>query len=186
MKTESELLKSLTGRALELGPYRAGIIPSEEVVTDASFRDACARNSCGIYGRCWTCPPDAGDIHELIASLKQYRHALIYQTVGELEDSFDFEGMQEAKKVHNRVTLELKKAVRAEEMTDYLVLGSGGCGVCETCAKRTDEPCRFPDLAFASLEAYGVFVSKTAEKAGMKYINGKDTVTYFGAVFFNT
>ena len=65
MKTESELIKALTERALELGAFRANVIPTEEVVTDASFRDACAQNSCGMYGRCWTCPPDAGDIHEL-------------------------------------------------------------------------------------------------------------------------
>ena len=35
-----------------------------------------------------------------------------------------------------------------------------------------------------SLEAYGIHVSKMAEAAGMKYINGQDTVTYFGAVLF--
>ena len=34
------------------------------------------------------------------------------------------------------------------------------------------------------LEAYGINVSKLAEVAGMNYINGKDTVTYFGAILF--
>jgi hypothetical protein len=36
-----------------------------------------------------------------------------------------------------------------------------------------------------SLEAYGVNVSGLASVAGMKYINGQDTVTYFGAVLFS-
>ena len=36
----------------------------------------------------------------------------------------------------------------------------------------------------ASLEAYGVNVSELASASGMKYINGQNTVTYFGAVFF--
>ena len=36
-----------------------------------------------------------------------------------------------------------------------------------------------------SLEAYGIHVSKLAETAGMKYINGQNTVTYFGAVLFS-
>jgi hypothetical protein len=36
-----------------------------------------------------------------------------------------------------------------------------------------------------SLEAYGVNVSKLAASAGMKYINGQNTVTYFGAVLFS-
>jgi predicted metal-binding protein len=52
------------------------------------------------------------------------------------------------------------------------------------CAKRTDEPCRHPDLAMASLEAYGFNVSRLAAAADMKYINGQNTVTYFGAVLF--
>ncbi len=40
------------------------------------------------------------------------------------------------------------------------------------------------ESAVASLATYGVNVSKLAPAAGMKYINGKDTVTYFGAVLF--
>ena len=66
-----------------------------------------------------------------------------------------------------------------------LHLGSGGCGVCETCAKRIGESCRFPKLAMPSLEAYGINVSALAKASGMKYINGQDTVTYFGAVLFS-
>jgi hypothetical protein len=36
----------------------------------------------------------------------------------------------------------------------------------------------------ASLEAYGFNVSRLAAAADMKYINGQNTVTYFGAVLF--
>jgi hypothetical protein len=63
-------------------------------------------------------------------------------------------------------------------------LRAGGCGVCEVCAKRTGEPCRFPEKAMPSLEAYCVNVSELARAAGMKYVNGQNTVTYFGAVLF--
>ena len=41
------------------------------------------------------------------------------------------------------------------------------------------------DRACASLEAYGVSVSQLAELSGMRYINGENTVTYFGAVLFS-
>ena len=68
---------------------------------------------------------------------------------------------------------------------EALCLGAGGCTVCEVCAKRTGEPCRHPDLMTTSLETYGVNVSKLAPAAGMKYINGQNTVTYFGAVLFD-
>nr|WP_305142352.1 DUF2284 domain-containing protein [uncultured Acetatifactor sp.] len=47
---------------------------------------------------------------------------------------------------------------------------------------RTIHPCRFPDMAISSLEAHGINVSRLAAECGMKYINGQNTVTYFGAV----
>ena len=89
--------------------------------------------------------------------------------------------MRDAKKDFTKLIQSIK---RAYPDPDLLHLGAGGCGVCEVCAKRENQPCRFPELAVASLEGYGVHVSKLAEAAGMKYINGQNTVTYFGAVFF--
>ena len=70
-------------------------------------------------------------------------------------------------------------------ITKVLHLGAGGCGVCESCAKKTNEPCRFPEKAMPSLEAYGINVSELAKASGMNYINGQNTVTYFGAVLFS-
>lgn len=171
----------MIGKALALGAFRANIIGTEQVVTDALFRDICASNDCGIYGKCWMCPPDIGEIDELMAVIHAYRHVLVYQKVYPLEDSFDIEGMRDAKKDFTNLIQSVRDAFPDPAM---LHLGAGGCGVCERCAKRDDQPCRFPDRAVASLEGYGIHVSKLAEAAGMKYINGQDTVTYFGAVFF--
>ena len=175
----------LTDLVLSLGAFRASVIPVEGIETDASFRDMCAANYCGNYGRNWKCPPDAGDIHELMAELRTYSFALVYQTVSDLEDSFDFEGMMEAGARHNQLMVELRRRLDDEPLPRVLHLGAGGCRMCEVCGKRTGEPCRHPDLAVASLETYGVNVSKLATAAGMKYINGQDTVTYFGAVLFD-
>ena len=35
-----------------------------------------------------------------------------------------------------------------------------------------------------SLEAYGIYVAKTAENAGLRYCNGENTVTFFGMILF--
>ena len=180
-----DLFDRLANVALSLGAFRASVIPVTDIETDASFRDLCAANVCGNYGRNWMCPPDAGDIHDLMAALKSYSYALVYQTVSELEDSYDFEGMMDAGLRHNRLMVALRQALNGEPLSRALHLGAGGCRMCETCAKRTGEACRHPDLAVASLETYGVNVSKLAPAAGMKYINGRDTVTYFGAVLFD-
>ena len=145
----------------------------------------CASNACGMYGKCWMCPPDVGDIDVLMGEVGKYDYALVYQTVTELEDSYDFEGMIAAKKRSYPLAQGLRKIFGDPQFAKVLHLGAGGCGVCNVCAKRTNEPCRFPEKAMPSLEAYGVNVSELAKASGMKYINGQDTVTYFGAVLFD-
>ena len=182
---ENKLFDRIKSLALSLGAYRAEVIEVSKIETDGVFREMCRANYCGNYGKNWTCPPHVGEIDDLMASLKTYSHALVYQTVSELEDSYDFEGMMEAGKNHGALMMALRKAMEGEAISRSLHLGAGGCRVCERCAGRDGEPCRHPDLAAASLEAYGVNVSKLAEAAGMKYINGQDTVTYFGAVLFD-
>ena len=171
--------------ALECGCYKAKVIVTEKIETDRAFRDMCAMNSCGVYGKCWMCPPDVGDIDELMAKIRTYSYALVYQNVSELEDSFDFEGMVAAKKSSYKTQRQIRRECEKVGLPKVLYLGSGGCGVCETCTKRDNLPCRFPELATPSLEAYGINVSQLAKAADMKYINGQDTVTYFGAVLFS-
>ena len=180
---ENKILESV---ALECGARAAKVIRTDEIVTDRIFRTMCEANACGAYGKCWMCPPHVGDIDTLMAEVKKYDFALVYQTVSELEDSFDFEGMIEAKKQTYRLTQKIRSELDSLGFPRILHLGAGGCGVCEKCAARDGEPCRFPELALPSLEAYGINVSQLAGAAGMKYINGADTVTYFGAVLFST
>ncbi len=185
MENTAQIAERLTGIAAEAGAYRAGVISTDDVRTDAVFRKMCEQNLCGNYGRSWMCPPDAGPIEELMAEVRTFSHILVYQTVGELEDSYDFEGMMEAGARHNRVVCRIRDRMRAEPLSRVLHLGAGGCRMCETCAKKTGEPCRHPDLAMSSLETYGINVSELAKSAGMKYINGQNTVTYFGAALFD-
>ena len=185
-----ELMRALREEALALGAYRAELVKVEDISTDASFRSLCASNACGNYGKNYMCPPDIGTIEELMQELRTYETALVYQTVGFLEDSYDFEGMMEAGNRHNELAQKLRASAQErsaqEDGIELLHLGAGGCRVCATCGKRTGEPCRFPEKAIGSLEAYGVNVSLLAQTAGMRYINGQDTVTYFGTIFCRT
>lgn len=181
---ENERIRLLEAKTLQLGAFRAKVIGASAVETDASFRTLCESNACGLYGKCWTCPPDIGQIDVLMAQLRTYSHVLVYQTVGQLEDSYDFENMIRAGNAHNVLAQSLRSVFKESGIQTVLHLGAGGCRVCGVCAKRTGEPCRHPDLAMSSLEAYGINVSRLAPAADMKYINGNNTVTYFGAVFF--
>ncbi len=159
------------------------VVSVGEIRFDPSFRALCEANSCGYYGKCWTCPPDAGTIDALMQKAKSYQNALVFQTVSRLEDSFDIEGMHEASLRHNRLVQEVRDAAK-QEHPNCFVLGAGACGVCAVCSKREDQPCRFPDKAITSLEACGIDVSQTAKLAGLRYINGENTVTYFGIVLY--
>lgn len=175
--------EQLPGIICELGADRAGLVRVDEIAFEPSFRQLCESNSCGMYGKSWMCPPHVGSVDALIAQAKQYHMAVVYQTVDQLEDSFDIEGMLAAGERMNKLSCAVRKRMQALGLQNFLLLGAGGCRMCQRCAKMTDEPCRFPELAMSSLEAYGVNVSALAPQAGMKYINGRDTVTYFGAVF---
>ena len=172
---------SMKQLALSCGAKNAGWVDiHKDVVFSAMFRDLCAANSCGQYGLCHMCPPDIGDIHELMRTAQQYDRGLLYQTVGTLEDSFDIEGMLEAGKQHNACASRIRDGLSGEE--GLLHLSSGGCRMCERCTKRDGQPCSFPEHALSSLEAYGVDVYNTAMNAGLKYHHGTNTVTYFGMV----
>lgn len=169
--------------ALDAGAAKAEIISVDQIVTSAEFREACRKNLCGAWGRCWMCPPDVGGIESLMAELRTYQHGLWYQTIGELEDSFDIEGMGDAKKKHVRLSQQVEELVKPL-LGKHLHLSCGGCGLCERCTRIDNEPCRFPDRAMASLEAYGVDVYQTTKSTSLKYINGQNTVTYFSVVLF--
>lgn len=172
---------NLSEKIMELGAFKTGVVLCKNIPFDPIFRKACEANSCGMFGKCHMCPPDVGAIDVLIEKAKTYTEAIVYQTICEIEDSFDIEGMLEAGARHNVLAQEISKHLKSLNGT-WLHLGAGGCRVCEKCAKRDNLPCRFPNEALASLEAYGVSVSELASLAGMKYINGQNTVTYFGAV----
>ena len=170
--------------ALDCGAHKATIVTASQIITSPSFRDMCSSNACGMYGRCWMCPPDVGEIHTLINEVKRYPHGLWYQTVGDIEDSYDFEGMAEVKQRHFRIAQQIEDALCLHLSDDYLHLGAGGCGFCSICAKAEGLPCRFPDRARASLEAYGIDVYNTTKSTELLYINGLNTVTYFGIILF--
>ncbi len=179
--SEQALLQALQ----EQGVSAAATIAVDRIPFEPSLREACTPQRCPTYGKNWGCPPDIGAVENLITAAKTYARALIYETVHQLEDSFDMEGIQAGGLRHKEVTLAIDPIVREACGNDILHLSAGGCKICEHCSKKNEEPCRFPDKAMHSVSAYGIFVSKLAELAGLKYNNGPNTVTLFGIIFYH-
>lgn len=169
---------------LKAGVHKAAIIEIQDVVLSASFRDICAGNACGMYNRCWQCPPDIGEIDALMDTFRQYQTGILYQTVYKIEDSFDIEGMGASARCHAQVSQQVNDAMKEALHVPFLHLSCGGCNLCERCAKVDGLPCRFPEKALPPMEGYGIDVYQTTACTDLKYINGQNTVTFFGLVAF--
>jgi predicted metal-binding protein len=177
-------VNSIMELALNQGADHTAVLLRQDIVLDAMFRDICKSNGCGNYGKCYMCPPDVGGIEELIEKAQTFDNAVMYQAIYAIEDSFDFEGMQAAGKAFNLCARRIHEKAKEMFQEPWLHLAAGGCRTCETCAKRENLPCRSPGEALASLESYGVDVYRTSSRAGLKYTNGANTVTYFGMLLF--
>lgn len=175
----------LLQKALSLGASGAAYLPVEKITFEPSLIDLCRMNTCGNYGNCWTCPPLVGETEQLIEKLKQFDIALVFQCIYPLEDSFDIVGMTAGKEKFQTLTHSIAAYVHSKRSSAF-ILGAGGCTLCSPCSAQLGTPCPYPDKAIASLESYSIQVRALAQACGLQYINGQNTVTYFGAVFFDS
>ena len=139
-------------------------------------RDMCAANSCGQYGRRWSCPPGCGTLAECEETLRAFRGGILVQTCGGIEDGFDFEAMMEIEQAHKAHFSEMHQALLARG-TEVLALGAGCCTHCPKCTY-PDAPCRFPEKAVASMEAFGMVVTEVCRQSGLPYYYGADKMAY--------
>lgn len=139
-------------------------------------RAMCGANTCGMYGKNWACPPACGTLEECRQRIAQYKEGILVQTVGEIEDSLDFEAMMEIEADHKEHFFATAEALR-KEYPGLLAIGAGCCTICKKCAY-PDEPCRFPDKRISSLEAYGIVVSELCKRNNMAYYYGAGKMAY--------
>jgi len=167
-----------------LGIYECGFVNASEISVSPLVRTLCEKNACGAYGKTWACPPGVGTIEECLERLHSKTTAFVFSTRHELEDSYDFEGMTEGKRVHDAMVPGVVAFFKSRVKGPLLVLSTEGCRRCKTCTY-PDAPCRFPESLQPSIESYGVEVNVLAQKAGIRYHNGKNTVTYHSAILFD-
>ena len=168
--------------AKNTGFSEAGFVRIENLKYYPEVRTICEGNACRSYASTWACPPAVGTLDECRERVNRYGKMLLFSKAYPLEDSFDFEGMtrgmRDFKQAVDRFQTDLENV-----LSDFLLLSNEGCGRCAKCTY-PDAPCRFPRLLHHSLEGYGFIVNELAREAGIRYNNGKNTVTYFGALLF--
>lgn len=139
-------------------------------------RDMCEANSCGQYGKRWSCPPGCGGLKECAERISGYHTGILVQTVGKLEDAMDVEAMMDTETEHKACFQTLYAGLR-REYPGVLALGAGCCTQCSICSY-PDAPCRFPDKMVSSMEAYGMLVLDVCRKNGLAYYYGANTIAY--------
>jgi predicted metal-binding protein len=171
-------LEELVKRAVELGFSHSGVLDATALELKSEVRAMCGADKCRNYGRSWTCPPACLSLEDNEKILSRYRSGILVQTTGELEDDFDWEGMTAAGERQK----ELFRAFRDElspEYPDIMALAHGPCGLCGECSY-PGAPCRHPESALTSMEAFGLLVSDACSKNGLPYYYGPRTITYTG------
>jgi predicted metal-binding protein len=166
------------------GATHAHTRTTDGLKAEEAVRQNCLINYCGKSNKSWTCPPHIGELPALEANLLKYTHGVVLQSITNIEDSWDFEGMADSALAHNLMVRELAKQI--EEKFPNLEIFPLACGNCDFCEKCTcpDEPCRYPDKAMSSVEAQGLDINALVRSVGLNYINGVNTVSYVGMILW--
>jgi predicted metal-binding protein len=152
---------------------------------DQRVRDLCKQNTCGQYNRNHMCPPAIKGIEEWKEEMFSFKHAVLVSKVYPTQGGYDFKAWFDGIKDFQKTLAGLKEAVEARfPEKRFLFLGAGGCFMCDKCTYPEGKPCRFPEKAFPSLEACGIDVMSLSKSTGLKYNNGKNTITYIGGILF--
>lgn len=173
-------LTEVLALATDLGFSHAGPLNVQSLKFLPEVRDMCAADRCHNYGKCWTCPPHCGTLEEMSQRAAGYTSGILVQSTAQMEDDFDVECMLETEHLQKRL-FSLLVSKLSQSGVDFLPLATGACTICNPCAC-PDEPCRFPQQAIPSMEAYGLVVSQVCQDSGLPYYYGPRTMTYTSCV----
>lgn len=160
--------------------HEAGWLKTRDIPFSQAVVEACAQNICGKYNSCWTCPPARGTLEQMRTELLDFENSFVFTYKGDLEDSFDVEGMNKAREEATGLLTALSARLH-EGGVPHMRLGAGACCICPQCTY-PGAPCRYPEKAINSIESCGVDVVTLAGQCGIRYHNGANTVTYFMAI----
>ena len=139
-------------------------------------RDMCNARQCNKYNTSWSCPPACGSLQEMRELAAGCSYGILVQTVGEIEDSYDWEGIKDTEKRHKenfgRLLYSLERG-----LISVIAMGAGACKLCQSCTY-PDAPCRFPDRMTVSMEACGLLVSKVCTDNGLAYNYGPGRIAF--------
>ncbi|MDR0489663.1 MAG: DUF2284 domain-containing protein [Oscillospiraceae bacterium] len=168
--------ETLSAQAIECGFTHCAPLTVSTLEFMQDVRDMCNEKQCDRYGKSWSCPPACPSLEEMRENVLSYSGGILVQTVGDLEDSYDWEGIMDAGKRHKENFGRMREALESGDQP-ILAMGAGACNLCQSCTY-PDAPCRFPDKMAASMEASGLFVSKVCTDNGLNYNYGPNKIAF--------
>jgi predicted metal-binding protein len=145
------------------------IVLPAEVETAAWVRLKC-QFGCDGYGQCLVCPPFTPTPEQMRKVLDSYRRAVLIH--------FDKDAETKA------TVAELEREIFLRGAWKAFGLGAGPCYFCETCVLQEDG-CRHAERARPAMEACGIDVFTTVQKAGFPIEvvrNERQCPNYFGLI----
>ena len=170
--------EELTALAEEMGFTAWAALDIATIELKPDVRDMCA--SCRLYDKRWSCPPGCGSLEDCAENVKKYTHGTLVQSVGDIEDGFDFEAMRDIEAAHKARFAKLHLQL-SEQNIPHLPLGAGACVMCADCTY-PDAPCRFPEKMVSSMEAYGILVLEACKKNNLQYYYGSEKMAYTSCI----
>lgn len=189
-KIESDL-NFLCEEAKKLGAVHAVASMASDIVVDLRANLKCQVPICPYYGNNLMCPPYVMKASEFQEILSKYTYAVLIQVEISISEEIIQAAYEEnsiAEFFKNRLPSfgpvwskvnEFDELIGKVEAAAFNLgyrfaagFSGGTCKLCDECvAKQPGEPCRHPFKARPSMEAVGIDVIKTAEKAGLTTAN---------------
>lgn len=169
-------METVAQKAKAFGFSHTAPLDAKTLELRQEVRDMCSVDRCQKYGRSWMCPPACGSLEENAAKAARYSEGIVVQTTMQMEDDFDYDTIVAAEEKHQRLFRLFCDQLR-EDFPGMMPLGAGGCGLCDECTY-PGAPCRQPQKAMPSMEAFGLLVSDVCTKNGLQYYYGPQTMTY--------
>lgn len=171
MATKDGRIKKIISALEEAGATRTILIKAKDVAVDERVRLKCRIPICGSYGQNLMCPPHVPPVAEFRAALGEFSDALLVQLTASVPKSSEDprkDVFAAAKKLHELVNLGERTAFE-EGFRFATGLIGGCCRLCDECGGvKPGGRCAHPFKARPSMEAMGIDVTATTEKAGLE------------------
>ena len=171
MATKDGRIQKIISAMEEAGATRTIPIKAKDVVVDERVRLKCRIPICEAYGQNLMCPPHVPPVEEFRRALGEFSDGLLVQLTASLPKSLEDpkkDVFAAAKRLHEMVHLGEKTAFE-EGFRFATGLIGGCCRLCDECeGVKPGGRCAHPFKARPSMEAMGIDVTATTEKAGLE------------------